>query len=115
MKDYKFDLEVEGKKYSLAFTLNVMETIQDEYGSLQKWGELTDGKSGEPNVKALVFSFTEMMNEAVEIENEETSSEKPLFTKKQVARILTKIGLENAVKQLNTAIIESTKTDEKNA
>jgi hypothetical protein len=114
MKDYKFDLECEGKKYSLVFNLNVMEVIQEEFGTIQKWGELTDGKSGEPNLKALVFGLTEMMNEAIEIENDEKGSNKPLLSKKQVGRIISKIGLENATNQLNTAIVESTKTDEKN-
>ena len=38
MKDYKFEFEVDGKMYPLVFNLNVMETIQAKYGSVQKWG-----------------------------------------------------------------------------
>ena len=38
MKDYKFEFEVDDKKYTLVFNLNVMETIQAKYGSVQKWG-----------------------------------------------------------------------------
>ena len=114
MKDYKFDLECEGIKYSLVFNLNVMESIQEEYGTVQKWGELTDGKAGEVNVKALIFGLTEMLNEGIEMENETLDVKKSLLTKKQVGRIISKIGLENATNQLNTAIIESTKSEEKN-
>ena len=88
IKDYKFDFEVEDKKYQLIFNLNVMEEIQEEYGTIEKWGELTDGKSGEVNVKALNFGFTCMINEGIEIENEEKGTNKPLLTKKQVGRFV---------------------------
>ena len=114
MKDYKFNLEVGEKAYGLVFNLNVMEEIQEEYKTLEKWGELTDGKSGEVNVKALIFGLTCMMNEAIEIENEDKGTEKKLLTKKQVGRIITKAGIEKSAEKLNQAIIESTKSDEKN-
>ena len=114
MKDYKFDFEADGKKYVLVFNLNSMEAIQEQYGSIEKWGALTDGKSGEVNIKALVFGLTEMLNEGIEIENETLEIKKPLLTKKQVGRIITKMGLENATEKLNTAIVESTKSEEKN-
>lgn len=114
MKDYKFDFEVEGVKYSLVFNLNVMEAIQEEFGTVQKWGELTDGKGSEVNVKALTFGLTEMINEGIDIENETAEIKKPLLTRKQVARLVTKMGVENATTKLNTAIVESTKSEEKN-
>ena len=113
-KDYKFELEVENKKYKLVFNLNAMQEIQEEYKTLEKWGELTDGKSGEVNVKALIFGLTAMMNEAIEMENDEKGTDKPLFTQKQVGRIITKAGVENSAKKLNEAIIESTQSDAKN-
>lgn len=115
MKDYKFEFEVEGIKYNLVFNLNVMETIQGEFGTIQKWGELTDGKAGEVNVKALIFGLTEMINESIDIENETAEIKKPFLTKKQVGRLITKMGLEKAVTDLNNAIVEGTKSDEKNA
>ena len=65
MKDYKFTFEVDDKKYTLVFNLNVMESIQAKYGSVQKWGKLTDSKNGEPNAKALIYGFCEMINEAI--------------------------------------------------
>ena len=114
MKDYKFEFEVEGVKYPLMFNLNVMETIQEEYGTIEKWGALTDGKNGEVNVKALKFGLTEMLNEAIDIENETLEVKRPLLTNKQVGRLITKMGLEKAVENLNDAVIESTKSEEKN-
>lgn len=114
MKDYKFDLEVEGKIYKLIFNLNAMEEIQEEYGTIEKWGELTDGKSGEVNVKALIFGLACMMNEAIDMKNEEEGTSIPLLTKKQVGRIITKAGIEKSAKKLNEAIVKSTKGEQKN-
>lgn len=114
LKDYKFELEIEEKKYQLVFNLNVMQEIQDEYKTLEKWGELTDGKTGEVNVKALIFGLSCMMNEAIDIENEEQGTNKPFLTKKQVGRLITKAGIEKSANKLNEAIVESTKSDLKN-
>ena len=112
--DQKY-LEVEGKKYPMEFNLNVMEVIQDEYGTVDKWGELTEGENGEPNIKALVFGLTAMINEGLEIEAEDKGKDFKPLTHKQVARLLTKVGLEEATKQLTTVVTDSTKSDEKNA
>ena len=111
MKDYKFEFQVDDKKYTLVFNLNVMETIQAKYGSVQKWGRLTDSKKGEPNAKALIFGFAEMINEAIDIENEENNTEKPFLTLKQVGRIITKAGVQESAKKLNKAITESVKDE----
>ena len=111
MKDYKFTFEVDDKKYTLVFNLNVMETIQAKYGSVQKWGRLTDSKKGEPNAKALIFGFTEMINEAIDMENEENNTSKPFLTLKQVGRIITKAGIQESAKELNKAITESVKDE----
>ena len=115
IKDYKFNLEIDNKEYGLMFNLNVMQEIQEEYKTLEKWGELTDGKSGEVNVKALIFGLTCMMNEAIEIKNDEEGLNEPLLTQKQVGRLITKAGIEKSANKLNEAIIESTKSDVKNA
>ena len=112
MKDYKFEFEIENEKYALVFNLNVMETIQKQYGTVQKWGKLTDNKDGkEPNAKALIFGFTEMINEAIEIDNDEKGNNKPLLTQKQVGRLITRVGVQETAKKLNMAITESVKDD----
>lgn len=111
MKDYRFEFEVDGKTYSLVFNLNVMESIQAKYGSVQKWGNMTDNKNGEPNAKALIFGFTEMINEAIDIENDENNTNRPLLTLKQVGRIITKAGIQESAKKLNKAITESVKDE----
>ena len=45
MQDVKSNFEVDGVTYPLVFNLNVMELIQQEYGSLDAWGDLTDGEA----------------------------------------------------------------------
>lgn len=112
MRQTKSYLEYKGKKYTLVFNLNVMEIIQDEYKTLDAWGELTDGKTGEVNVKALIFGLTAMLNEGIEIDNEDNGTNEPLFTHKQVGRILTDVGIKQTAEQMNGLVIDSTQTDE---
>lgn len=119
MKDVNGTIEYKGQEYTLYFNLNVMEQIQEEYGSVDKWGSLTDGteNAGEPNAKAVIFGFAAMLNEGIDIENEEHSGKdkKKPFTLKQVGRMITEIGLLKATQQLNQTVIESTQSTEKNA
>lgn len=114
MKDVSKEFEYNGKKYKLVFNLNVMEEIQNEYGTLDEWGKLTDGSKGETNAKAVIFGFTTMLNEGIDIDNEEKQTDTKPFTHKQVGRLLTAIGLEEMTKQLNNVVVESTKSEEKN-
>lgn len=115
MKDFNGEIEYKEKKYKLFFNLNVMEAIQEEYGSLDKWGKLTDGSTGEePNAKAVIYGFTQMLNEGIEIENEQNGTDIKPLTLKQVGRMISEIGLQNATENLNKTVVESTKSDEKN-
>ena len=114
MKDYNGKINYKGQEYKLVFNLNVMERIQEEYGSIDKWGSLTDGSDGEPNAKAVKYGFMEMLNEGIDIDNEENNTDIPYFTAKQVGRIITEVGLLNATRVLNNTVIESTDINEKN-
>lgn len=115
MKDTNGEIKYKDKTYKLAFNLNVMEKIQDQYGTIDKWAELTSGKEQEVNVKALKFGFAEMLNEALEIEADEKGEEFTPITEKQVGRMLTEIGLDKMQETLQQTVVESTKSDEKNA
>ena len=81
---------------------------------MKKWGELTDGSKSEVNIKALAFGITEMINEAIDIENEDHNKNDPFVTHKQVNRMLTEIGIEKAAQDMNKLVVESTKDDSKN-
>lgn len=116
MKDINGKLQYKCKEYHLVFNLNVMQAIQNEYGSVDEWGKMTDGSSnnGEPNAKAVIYGFTEMLNEGIDIDNEENGTDDKPLTLKQVGRMITEIGLQNATQKLNETVIDSTKSEEKN-
>lgn len=104
-------LEIESEKYPLVFSLNVMEAIQDKYGSIDKWSSLIQ-KNGEPDIKALKFFMTEAINEGIEIENEKNNEKRKSVTSKQVGRILTEVGLSDTANKIMTTISESIQTDD---
>jgi len=118
-----------------------MEAIQEEYGSIDNWGALTDGTvyakaeyekqnnaipwddlsdedrskfTGEPDAKAVIFGFTQMINEGIDIDNEDNGTDDKPLSLKQVGRLITEIGLANATNTLNETVIASTKGEEKN-
>lgn len=135
MKDYLMTINVDDKEYTLVFNLNVMEAIQAEYGTIDEWGARTESgaplepkvyiknkngskelkRTGECDIKALIFGITEMINEGMDIRAEETGEPFKPFSKKQVARIITSYGIGEAREEMQKAIIEATKSDEKNA
>lgn len=141
MKDFNGKIQYKGRDYKLVFNLNVMETIQEEYGTLDEWGDLTNGEAyskreyeklgkktpwdnltekekekyqSEPDAKAVIFGFTEMINEGIDIDNEENGTDIKPMTRKQVGRMISDIGLSNATNTMNKTVVESTKSEEKN-
>lgn len=115
MKDTTQTIDYKGKTYKLVFDLNVMEAIQDEYGSIEAWGNLTEPKKGEPNIKALVFGVMQMINEGIEIDNDDNGTDDKPLTHRKVARILTEVGLDAVSGKAQQAVIDSTVDDSKNA
>lgn len=107
-------LEYKGKEYSLVFNLNVMEQIQEAYGSIEAWSKLTDAED-EPNIKAVIDGLTMMINEGIEIYNEDHEEPLKSLTNKQVGRMISDIGLAGVTGLINQTVIDSTKTDEKNS
>lgn len=134
MQDVAGSITWKDREYRIVFNLNVMEAIQAEYGSLDAWGELTDGtrqrrddngelmvdENGNPIVsevdaKAVIFGFTQMLNEGIDIDNDENGTDTPFLTHRQVGRMITDIGLNNAAGAMNETVIESSKVPAKNA
>ena len=109
MKNARVYIETEKKKIPLVFNLNVMEEIQEKYGTLEKWGEITQG-NGEPKVKDLKAGIMAMMNEAIDIENEENGTNETPLTEKQVGRIMTEAGIKAIVEKIQEITIASTKS-----
>lgn len=112
MKDNAGKITYKEKEYKVIFNLNVMEAIQEEFGTLDKWTELTSGANQEVNVKALKFGYMQMINEGLSIEADEKGIEYKPVSSSFVGRMLTDIGLDNMTKVLQDTVVESTKTDE---
>ena len=112
-------IDVNGKTYPLAFTINVLEEIQKKYGSYKKWGDLTGGKNKdeqgneqEIDLEALIFGIKEMINEGIDIENENREKKEEFVSAKQVGRIITNLGLKEMANELHKVVIDSTKVEE---
>ena len=141
MKDFNGEIQYKDRTLKIVFNLNVMEAIQQEYGSLDAWGALTDGTDyarreyesqgnkvpwddlsdkekakygGEPDAKAVIFGFREMLNEGIDIDNENGPDVQPPLTLKQVGRIISEVGFANATNVMNETVIASSKGEEKN-
>lgn len=112
LKDVFSELEYKDTIYRIYFNLNVMEEIQQEYKTFDNWTDLVGGKdkSKEVDIKALIFGFQAMLNEGIDIKNEEEGTDIKPFTKKQVGRLITEIGLQNANQKLIDTVLESTKS-----
>ena len=138
IKEVSSKLTYKDKEYKLVFNLNVMEKIQETYGSVELWGDYTDGTEngrkiydatngegsfdelepeeqaklkGEPDAKSIIFGFAEMVNEGIDIENEERGETRAFLSIKQVGRLITKYGLDKATEKLSETVIESQKVE----
>ena len=117
MIDKEGRITYRGQDYRLVFNLNVMENIQEKYGTIEKWANLTEGSAnkGEPNAQAIIFGFCQMINEGIEIDNEENGTDNKLLSLRQCGRIITEVGITQGTEILQNIVVNSTKSDEKNA
>lgn len=117
MIDKEGRITYRGQEYRVVFNLNVMENIQEKYGTIAKWANLTEGSAnkGEPNAQAIIFGFCQMLNEGIEIDNEENGTDNKLLSLRQCGRIITEVGITQATEILQDTVVKSTKSDEKNA
>lgn len=98
MKDISDTLKYKGTEYKLVFDFNVMEEIQDKFGTFNAWVQEAYGKeTGEPSMKALSFAIASMINEGIEIENEEKGIDGKPITTRQANRILTQLAQEDGL------------------
>lgn len=115
MKDVSNELTYKGVTYNMVFNFNVMEAIQEEYGTIEKWAELSDGAGSEPNAKAVIFGITAMINEWIDMQNDDNGTDIQKLTTKKVGRIISEIGFQNATMLMNDTVVKSTESAEKNA
>ena len=105
-------LEYKGVKYDLVFNLNVMEMLQEEYGSVEEWSAKAM-ESDEPNIKVLKFGFKAMLNEGIEIYNEDNPDEpKELVNDKTVGRIISSVGFSSVADIIANTVVNSTQSED---
>lgn len=103
-------LETKTEKFPYVYTLNIMEALQNEYGSLNKWANLIEPKDGsEPNIKAVLFFFKESINEGIDIDNENSEIKRPFISEKKAGRIISEIGINKANELIKNIVIQATK------
>ena len=60
-------LKTKSEIFPFTYSLNVMEALQNEFGSLNEWSDMVEPKDGsEPKIKALLFFFKEAIPSSVE-------------------------------------------------
>lgn len=104
-------IETKDKKYPIVFNINVMEEIQEAYGSLSAWGSIVENADGgEPKIKDLKIGLMMMINEAIDIENEEKGENEPMLNTKQVGRLITEVGFNAITAVIQNLTVASTNT-----
>jgi len=112
MLDIVKHITINEKDYPMAFTLNVMESIQNQYGTMKEWGEVLQPQGQEPKIKDLKWTFAEFINEGIDIENEEKGEKKPFLTSKQVGRLISSVGMSEITETMQNLTVSSMKTDD---
>lgn len=113
MKDLYRTIKHGDKTYKLAFTINVAETIQEKYKSIDEWVKKVS-PDGEINLSALKYGLGLMINEGIDIDNFENNTENPHYTDQQIGWILTEIGTDTALSEMAKATTEGAQSAEKN-
>lgn len=106
-------------EYPMAFTLNVMENIQDKYGTMGDWSNALTPletviendqeviKVGEVKIKDLKWSVEQLINEGIDIENENKSEKRPFVNSKQVGRLISSLGIKEMTALIGKTTVES--------
>lgn len=105
-------IETTKRRYPIVFNINVMEEIQEAYGSMSAWGDMVESENGEPKVKDLKIGLMMMINEGIDIENEEQGKNEPFVTAKQVGRLISEVGFVEIIRKIQEVTINSTDAGE---
>lgn len=111
MKNKLTYIETDDRNYPIVFNINVMEEIQEAYGSVGAWGDIVENaEGGEPKVKDLKIGLMFMINEGIDIENEATGKNDPMLKAKDVGRLISDVGFEKITNYIKHLTIASTNT-----
>lgn len=114
MKEKIARISADGVDYPLLIDLNVIAWAQQTYGSIDAWQDLIipSDDARETDMKALIETMREAINEGIEYENELSGGDRKFVSIRQVGRILSAYGIEKATQKLMNATIESVKSDD---
>jgi len=118
MVDKKSSVTVDGVEYPMAFNANVIEIIQEKYGDIPSWSDViepppiideTTGekKQVEPKMNDLIWTFREIINEGIDINNDEKKENRDFLTHKQVGRIIGKKGFQEVANVIKNIVLQS--------
>ena len=105
MRDVFKHFKIGEIEYPFCFNINVVEKLQEEYGSITKWNECLQSEKGSEQIKALKCMMSESINEGIDMENIERNENRPFISLKETGRIIS--GLDDATLFAKTAIAES--------
>lgn len=106
-------LKTKNETFPFTYSLNVMEALQNEFGSLNEWSDMVEPKDGsEPKIKALLFFFKEAINEGIDIENENSDQPRKFVNERKVGRIITELGVKTVLEQLKGTVIDAGSNDD---
>lgn len=106
-------LKTKSEIFPFTYSLNVMEALQNEFGSLNEWSDMVEPKDGsEPKIKALLFFFKEAINEGIDIENENSNQPRKFVNERKVGRIITELGVKTVLEQLKGTVVEAGSNDD---
>jgi len=112
MIDKKMSITIKGVEFPMAFNLNVLEAIQEKYGSLDVWQNKIQPKKGEAQIKDIKWTLVTFINEGIEIENEQ-GEKKELLTEKQLGRMITNVS--DITRSIANAVTGATPEPDPNA
>ena len=104
-------IKTNDRDYPIVFNINVMEEIQEAYGTISAWGAIVENaEGGEPKVKDLKIGLMMMINEGIDIENEMNGGNNPFVNTKQVGRIISEKGFDEITRVIKNLTVASTHT-----
>jgi hypothetical protein len=108
-------VEMNGKTYYLAFTLNVMEALQSRYENINVLFEELSKAEKDPmsiDMKMVIDFFEEMLIEGSDIQSENTGEAITPPTHRQAGRIIQAVGLGKSAAIFRDLVVKSTDTGE---
>lgn len=116
MLEIKKYIETRDEKYPVIFSFNVLEEIQNKYGSFDNWSHIIEGEEligtewekKEPKISDVKYFIKIAINEGIDLENEKNNQNRKFLTDKQVGRLISEVGVHKISQIIRDVIQTST-------